>query len=144
MSKLYDKYLELKNLDDTKLYLFKSGIFYIGLNDDAKKLSEFFDFKITNLNDTVIKCGFPEKRLEFYSSLLEKLDVNFEVVDLRYDKKIDNFQEYLNVQNSKHIIDKLINIDFNNITFKEAFEILNQLSEEAKRLVNTDNEVSKS
>ena len=65
MSKLYDKFSSLKNSNKDTLYLFKSGIFFIALNEDATKLSEIFGFKITNLNDTVTKCGFPEKRLEF-------------------------------------------------------------------------------
>ena len=55
MSKLYVEYLKLKNKDINKVYLFKSGIFYIALEEDAKKLSELFDFKLTNLNESVIK-----------------------------------------------------------------------------------------
>lgn len=50
MSKLYDKFSSLKNSNKDTLYLFKSGIFFIALNEDATKLSEIFGFKITNLN----------------------------------------------------------------------------------------------
>ena len=106
MSKLYDKFLSLKNTNNEKLYLFKSGIFFIALNEDAKKLSDIFGFKITNLNDTVTKCGFPSKRIDYYSSLLNKMDVDFDI------------------------------IDFNNITFKEAFETLYDLSNRTKKILD--------
>ena len=70
MSKIYNKFKELKNENNDKIYLLKSGIFYIALNEDAEKVSKLFNFKITNLNGTVIKCGFPEKQLEKYTNLL--------------------------------------------------------------------------
>ena len=40
MSKLYNKYLNLKEMDSSKLYLFKNGIFYIFISDDAVSVSE--------------------------------------------------------------------------------------------------------
>lgn len=45
-----------------KIYLFKSGIFYIALEEDATFLSELLGFKLTNFNETVMKCGFPRKK----------------------------------------------------------------------------------
>ena len=56
MSKLYEKYKSLKENDNSKLYLFKSGIFYIFLEEDAKKMSSFFNLKLSKLNETVVKC----------------------------------------------------------------------------------------
>ena len=41
MSKLYDKYLYLKKLDNSKIYLIKSGIFYIALEDMQSKERQF-------------------------------------------------------------------------------------------------------
>ena len=46
MSKLYEQYLKLKNENPKKLYLFKSGLFYIALEDDAVALSD--KFKLNN------------------------------------------------------------------------------------------------
>lgn len=129
-SKLYNKFLELKASNYDKLYLFKSGIFYIALNEDATKLAEIFNFKITNLNDNVTKCGFPEKRIEYYSSLLEKLNIDFEIIDSACTKAnascdISDFQD---------VVDKLIHIDFDNITFRQAFDTLYKLSEETRKI----------
>lgn len=72
MSKLYKRYLQLKQVDDSKIYLFKSGIFYIFLQDDAIKMSNLLKLKLTNLNETVVKCGFPVKNLNKYLDLIRQ------------------------------------------------------------------------
>ena len=41
MSKIYNKYLELKEENNEKMYLFKSGRFYIFLADDCDKINEY-------------------------------------------------------------------------------------------------------
>ena len=63
MSKIFNEFEKKKQENPNKLYLFKSGIFYIGLEEDATTLSKLFGFKITKLNDTVQKAGFPAKKL---------------------------------------------------------------------------------
>ena len=50
MSKLANLYKILKNKDSSTLYLLKSGIFYIALDEDALTLSDLFNFKLTDLN----------------------------------------------------------------------------------------------
>ena len=65
MSKLYEKFLKLKSEDESKVYLLKSGIFYIALIEDANILSTKFGFKITNLNESVIKVRFSSKKIRF-------------------------------------------------------------------------------
>ena len=137
MSKLYDKFLNLKNENNEKLYLFKSGIFFIALNQDAKQLSDIFGFKITNLNDTVTKCGFPSKRIDYYSSLLDKMNIDFDIIDSSIST-ITSTKDYINSYNFDDIIDFLTNIDFNNITFKEAFETLYDLSEKTKKILSAN------
>lgn len=136
MSKLYVEYLKLKNENTNKLYLFKSGIFYIAIEDDAKKLSELFNFKLTNLNNTVTKCGFPQKRLEFYIEKLNSLNILFEIIDLKYSK-VDNYSDYLNNNKIKDIIKSIIQIDMNNISFKESFEFLEKTKIELENIYNS-------
>lgn len=135
MSKLYVEYLKLKKENTEKIYLFKSGIFYIALEDDAKKLSELFEFKLTNLNESVIKCGFPQKRLEFYINKLNSLNIPFELIDLNYSK-IENYSDYLNNNKIKNIIQSIMDIDMNNITFKDCFEFLDKTKEELNKIYN--------
>ena len=135
LSKLYYEYINLKKLNSNKLYLMKSGIFYIALQEDAQKLSDLFDFKITNLNDSTIKCGFPCNRLEFYTNLLKQNNVEFEIIDNNYTK-IENYSDYLNNENLKSIINSIITLDMNGITFKQAFNFLNDLQDKLKHVYN--------
>lgn len=66
MSKIYDKYVELKNKDSSKIYLFLCGNFYIVLDSDAIMLNEMFDMKLTKFSNLCDKCGFPKNSIEKY------------------------------------------------------------------------------
>ena len=134
MSKLYNQYLKLKleTKDENIIYLFKVGIFYICLQDDARKLSDIFDFKLTNLNDDVVKCGFPIKRLNYYVKILEKMNIPYEIIDneiMQTDKK-----EYLQNSVTQNIINDILKLDMDNISYKEAFNLLHQMHIDLKNL----------
>lgn len=73
MSKLIKMYKNLKTQNSEKIYLFKSGIFYIFLDEDAREMSKALDFKLTNLNDEFVKCGFPTMFLQFMNLKKEPL-----------------------------------------------------------------------
>ena len=133
MSKLYSEYVKLKEQNNKKIYLFKSGIFYISLQDDAQKLAEMFNFKIINLNDKITKCGFPLKRLDFYVNLLNQNHVDFEIVDNNYSK-IENYSDYLKNENIKKIINSIQSLDMDNITFRESFEFLSDLKNKLSQI----------
>ena len=133
MSKLYSAYLSLKKENEKKLYLFKSGIFLIALDDDALALAKQFNFKLTNLNDAVIKCGFPISRMDYYTHVLKESNVNFEIIDLAYNR-IENYSDYLNNAKLKSIIDELLNIDMDNISFKDSFYLLQNTRDELKKI----------
>lgn len=60
MSKIYDKYLKLKSSNDYQentVYLFKSGIFFIFIEEDAKTMSQLLNLKLGKLNENIVKCG---------------------------------------------------------------------------------------
>lgn len=126
MSKLYKSYVNLKEKNSEKLYLFKSGMFYIFLQEDAQKISEIFGFKITKLNQDVIKCGFPSSRLEYYIDMMTKRNIPFEIIDNDYSK-IENYQDYINNDKIKKIVTYIRDVDLDNITFREAYEILKEM-----------------
>ena len=127
MSKLYDKFLKMKTENLDKIYLFKSGIFYVALNEDAKVLANKFGLSITNLNDTVTKCGFPKTRLDFYLRLFKSNNINFQIIDSDY-VKVDNVADYLESEKVKSVIHEITTIDFDNITYTEAYKKLEYLS----------------
>lgn len=133
MSKLYNEYLKQKSNDSEKVYLFKSGIFYIALEDDAFKLSEIFNFKITNLNEDIVKCGFPQRRLDYYTNKLISNNITFEVIDLNYSK-IENYSDYLNNIKLSEIIQSIINLNMDNISFRESFDFLYKTKEELLKI----------
>ena len=56
-SKLYNTYISLKIQRPYKKYLFKSGIFYIFIDDDVKELHKLLNLKLGNLNSKIVKCG---------------------------------------------------------------------------------------
>ena len=116
MSKLLNLYSKLKKEDNSKLYLFKSGIFYIALDYDALTLSDLFDFKLIDLNANSIKCGFPISKISYYSHLLNLNNINFKIIDPNEPLVINNIPS-----SYEPIIQEILNIDFNNITFKDAF-----------------------
>lgn len=138
MSRLYSKYTELKSKEPNFVYLFKSGIFYVALEDDATKLSESLKFKIGKLNENIIKVGFPISRLDHYSNLLQALNIPFKVIDDTYGV-IDNYSDYLNNEKLKNIINNILSLDFNNITFKESFELLYGIQKNIKEIYSKEN-----
>lgn len=119
MSKLYKKYLEEKRKDSNNLYLFRSGMFYIFLDEDAKKINSITTLKLTNLNNEVVKCGFPHKCLDKYLEIFENLNLSIKIIER------ENIEEI----SEEKIIDKIKKIDLNKITPIEAFEILKEIKE---------------
>ncbi len=141
MSKLYDKYLYLKKLDNSKIYLIKSGIFYIALEDDALELSEKFNFKLTNLNDKITKCGFPESRIKYYTNLLDIMNIKYEIINLDNNTTLQNNIECNNSNNTSFksildLVEKISSLDMDDISFKKSFEILGQLNHDAKNILS--------
>lgn len=127
MSKLYNKYLLLKeNNKESKLYLFRAGIFNIFIDDDAKIASEILNLKITKLNDSVIKCGFPETASKKYLDLLNENKIRYEIIDEALNT-VSSTTEYINSIKAKTIIEKIKSVDINSISPLQAYELLHNL-----------------
>ncbi len=127
MSKLLKLYTSLKKENKEILYLFKSGIFYISLDDDALTLSELFNFKIIDLNEKSIKCGFPVNKISYYSHLLNLNNIKFKIID-------PNAHITINNNNFDSIINKILDINFDELTFKDAFFTLQEIQNELKNI----------
>lgn len=126
MSKLQKQYEELKKKDSEKIYIFKVGIFYNILNDDARVVSNSIGLKLTDLGPDIVKCGFPIAKLDKYTNLLKSKDLQYEVIttiapsnqNISYDS----------------IIKKIQDTDLNNTTCKEAFDILYNIQQNLKNI----------
>ena len=128
MSKLYNKYLQLKDENPSHFYLFKSGIFYIFLAEDAKKMSSILNLKLNNLNESVLKCGFPINSLQKYMNLLKTANCEVEIINnispnLKTNQKIENF------------LTKISNANPDNFSIKEIYNFLDTISKEANSLI---------
>lgn len=126
MSKLMSQYEELKNKNSEKIYIFKVGIFYNILNEDARLVSSKIGLKLTDLSPEIIKCGFPLSALEKYTKLLSEHNIEYEVVS----------NPTSSCQNASYekTIKKILALDLNNTTCKEAFDILYNIQQNFKNI----------
>ena len=105
MSKLYLEYKRKKDENKDKYYLFKSGLFYIFIDEDAKKINKITPLNITNLNNDIVKCGFPSNSLDKYLDIFKNLGLDVEIVN-RID---ENENKDISTKINKKI--KNLNID---------------------------------
>lgn len=131
MSKMFKVYTDLKKQDARTIYLFKSGIFFLCLNEDAVLISNLFNLKINHLNDTVIKCAFPCNSLEKYLKQFHLHNIIAKIID------INNLQtytttEYKGSQNTEKLINYIENIDIDKLSISEAYSTLEELKELVK------------
>ena len=128
MSKLYQTYVALKVQDSTQLYLFKSGIFYIFLDDDAKLISSLFNLKLTNLNSAIMKCGFPTSQLEKYSNS------SFKIIDAS-DNSLYSPKDFVLNKNLKVFLEKISSVKAYDLSISAAYDFIDKISEESKLLL---------
>lgn len=126
MSKLQKQYENFKKKDSEKIYIFKVGIFYNILNEDARVVSNSIGLKLTDVGPNIVKCGFPIAKLDKYTNLLKSKDLKFEIVNTLAPSN----------QNVSYdsIIKKIQNTDLNNTTCKEAFDILYNIQQNLKNI----------
>lgn len=134
MSKLYSKYLSLKKENDSTIYLFKSGIFYLFIEDDAKTMSPLLQLKLSNLSPTVFKCGFPVTSLEKYLPLIEKIGKKVEIVDLEKNLALPP-KEFVITKELKYFILYLSSQDSNTLSIKEAYEFIDEIVTQSKKFL---------
>lgn len=126
MSKLQKQYDELKRKNSEKIYIFKVGIFYNILNEDAKVVSDSIGLKLTDLGPSIVKCGFPIAKLDKYTNLLKSKNLPFEVIsDIAPSNQNTSYEK---------IVNKIKNIDLNNTTFHQAFDILYNIQQNLKNI----------
>ncbi len=134
MSRLYERYLLLKKQNPSILYLFKSGIFYIFLDEDAKKMSSILQLKLTNLNESVLKCGFPVNNLSKYSVLIQTAGYEVHIVD-SVTEATHSTTEYILNSDIKSFIQDLSTIDFNTLSVSEAYAWIEKIQQQCKEFV---------
>lgn len=115
MSKIVDKYIDLKKENPNKIYMFKSGKFYIFIGDDCDYINNYAVLKKVPFSKDYYKCGFPENALENYLRVFNNCNINYEIID--------------DIDDNKDVIYFLNKIDINNITPIEALNKLKELKD---------------
>lgn len=134
MSKMYKRYVELKKENSSKIYLFKSGIFYIFLDDDAKKMSAVLNLRLTSLNADVLKCGFPVNNLEKYLSLLKNSGYDITLVENINTSPISP-KNYLLNSSIHDLLNDISIIKVDELSIKEAYSLLEDLCNKSKKIL---------
>lgn len=134
MSKLFNIYQNLKQEDSETLYLFKSGIFYIFIDNDAKIVHDLLDLKLTNLNTEIVKCGFPENSLQKYLKLLSLTKYNVKIID---NANVTSYtiNDYVLSSNVRKLLLKISNANTENISITEAYSLLNTFKNDAQKII---------
>lgn len=133
MSKLIKNLKELKKLDASSIYIFRVGIFYNILNEDAKIVNEKLGLKLTSLSPEIIKCGFPISSLDKYTKKLDELQIQYKIIDNLPNNS--NVTDYSNNIEIKKILNKITEIDMNNTTFQQSFNILLDIQNKLKKII---------
>lgn len=131
MSKLLRQYEDLKKQNPDVIYLFRVGIFYNILNNDAQILHEKIGLKITDLGPNIFKCGFPISQINKYVSLFDKMDLKYKIID---NLPNQNTNDYINNIELKKIVKSILEIDFNQTTFQQAFNKLLDIQQKLKNI----------
>lgn len=134
MSKLYKKYILLKVNNSHKLYLFECGIFYIFIHEDAILMSKLLNLKLSPLNSTVMKCGFPVKSAEKYLNFLKNSEYDVEIVPSDHDFTLANLNDYSVSQSLDNIICDFLKVNIDEVSVSQAFELLTDLQNKFKKI----------
>lgn len=133
MSKLYDMYVKLKKQNSETIYLFKSGIFFLAIHNDAYLLSKIFKLKIGNLTDSIAKCGFPCSSLDKYVTLFKAHNLTIKIIET--DKNIIyNFKEYMQNTDIAKLLELISSVDINNLSITEAYCFIENLKNEVHNI----------
>ena len=139
--KIYNKYIELKsspNYKNNTLYLFKSGIFFIFIDNDAKIIANLLNLKLSNLTDSVLKCGFPCNSLQKYMNLLKNTPYRIEIISNDTStKQVLDINQYNYGEKIQCIINEIINLDIDSLSISEAYAYLHNIQEKFQTLYST-------
>lgn len=141
MSKLFNKYLELKKNYPETFFLFNTGLFCIFIDKDAQYLSDMLGLRLVYLNSNVYKCGFPSSQFLKYNKLLNDNNINFKIIENDYNT-ISDKEKYINDISQLKLIDQISNVDTDNISPHQALNILINLQESIGNL-NSANSIRK-
>ena len=99
---------EIKHIHPSYIALIRTGGFYRVYGRDAYILSNLFEYKIKQAEDTV-SCGFPTKAISKVIARLENKKINYMVMDSRDSYNIEEKMDFnnLNTYDKQYEISKI-------------------------------------
>ena len=134
MSKLVSLYNSLKQDNPSTMYLFKSGMFYIFLDEDAKKINQVFDLKLTNFTPNVLKCGFPINSLEKYLNLLKNMNYDIKIIDTAENVSY-NVKDYTANNKTLDLLKTISKVDIDTLSIREAYAFIEDIKSIANKIL---------
>ncbi len=126
MSKLFNEYKRLKEIDSNTLYLFESGTFYYALSEDAEIINKLFGYKILAFGKQTIKAAFPKSTLENRKHFFEINNIKYKII-----KNENCNNNFFTLSAEENILAEIKQLDMNNISpltaFKKLLEYQNKL-----------------
>ena len=138
MSKLINVYEKLKQENKDTLYLFKSGIFYIFIGNDAKIVSKLLCLKLTNLNDNYQKCDFPQNSLEKYLNLLNCTSYDIKIIDSSKETSY-NIKDFILNKELLDFLNTITSINEDELSVKDAYIFIETIKLKASKLLKEEN-----
>lgn len=138
MSKLINVYEKLKQENEDTLYLFKSGIFYIFIGNDAKIVSKLLCLKLNNLNDNYQKCGFPQNSLEKYLNLLNCTSYDIKIIDSSKETSY-NIKDFILNKELLDFLNTITSINEDELSVKDAYIFIETIKLKASKLLKEEN-----
>lgn len=133
-SKLYKKYLSLKIENPDCVYLFKSKNHYFFIAEDAIKLAPLLGLNLINLNSVLKKCEFDLDNYEKYINQIHDLKLNVKIIYLTNDIFNYDLDKCFNSCKYNELISNFLNVDINELSISQAFDLLNLLQFKLKSL----------
>lgn len=138
--KLIENYLILKTKHPHSLIIIKSGIFYLGFNNDAKVMAYLFNYKIKK-GENYLLIGFP-------TAIIDKITKKFNELKLAYII-VNNGDTYVSKSNQlttkkyKRLVNQSAHIYQVTNQIEDIYEKLNNLKNTTsiKRIINQINKI---
>ena len=117
MSRIYNKYIKLKEQNKDTMYLFRNGNFYIFLKEDAERINEYDVLKKTKFCKDAKKCCIPFSSIEEYMHVFHNHGLDVQIIS------------QVETTDVKEALEKLKNINLDKTTPIQALQILKELQE---------------
>lgn len=112
----------IKQIHSNDVCLFRMGGFFHTYGNDSYILSYFFGYKIRDLGNNVVECGFPVDIIPRIMKKLEDNKINYIILDRRNNYNIEEKTNYKNLNRYSRFAKKARNY----INSKSRIENINE------------------